>query len=179
MTSENLNFKRDHVESKLKTLFITRGWWGTRLLMKRVSTFSSALPLPLFIGGINLAQENADDLHQKFYTFTWRSKLTELTWSFHGFLCHYEVSLHRFLPPQKKRQPLMVEFDEMVKLKRKEEAHRVSFWNSRLSLLSKRHAYVSRLLKDLVMLKQPRISIWVFLQWRQVFTGSLKDSKKR
>lgn len=116
--STDLNFKRDLVEAKLKALFIS-AMTGDKDAYEGFLTLTSALVKRylFFLGGINLAQENADDLHQEIMMSihmkkqTYRIDRPILPWV-------YAITKYRYIDyyRHKKRQPLMVEFDEMVKV---------------------------------------------------------------
>ena len=127
--TNDLNFKREHVEAKLKSLFILT-MNGDQQAYESFLTFTSALVKRYlyFIGGINLAQENADDLHQEILMsihmkkHTYRTDRPILPWI-------YAVTKYRYIDyyRHKKRQPLMVEFDELAKYTKEETEINLSF----------------------------------------------------
>lgn len=127
--SNDLNFKREHVESKLKALFILT-MKGDQQAYESFLTLASALVKRylFFIGGINLAQENADDLHQEILMsihmkkHTYRIDKPILPWI-------YAVTKYRYIDfyRSRKRQPLLVEFDDLIKTNHEEVESSISF----------------------------------------------------
>jgi RNA polymerase sigma-70 factor (ECF subfamily) len=127
--TNDFNFKRDHVESKLKELFIL-AMNGDQQAYESFLSLSSALVKRylFFIGGINLAQENADDLHQEILMsihlkkHTYRTDKAILPWI-------YAVTKYKYIDyyRHKKRQPLMIEFDELTKYTKEEKEMELSF----------------------------------------------------